>query len=245
MSIDQQDKDASQALSELTRANSALRARVAELEAAARKERVALRRASSVSEVLQKRYATLPLEGAWRGAFGRPESRGIWFIWGQSGSGKSTFTLQLCKELTKYGRVVYDSLEEGTSLTMRNALVRVGMQEVSRRFALVSERVEVLSRRLSRRKSADIAVVDSFQYAQLTYKQFHEFVTRHRDKLLIFVSRSEGSTPTGRGAKSAIYDADLKIWVEGYRAFSKGRTFGERGYYTVWPERAETYWGAQ
>jgi len=33
--------------------------------------------------------------------------------------------------------------------------------------------------------------------------------------------------------------------VEGYRAFSKGRTFGELGYYTIWPERAEAYWGVK
>jgi len=42
-----------------------------------------------------------------------------------------------------------------------------------------------------------------------------------------------------------MYTADLKIWVEGYRAFSKGRTFGELGYYTIWPERAEAYWGVK
>lgn len=202
-----------------------------------------LRRAVSVSEILQKKYETLPLEGAWRGAFGEPESKGIWFIWGRSGSGKSTFTLQLCKELTKYGRVLYDSLEEGTSLTMRNALVRVGMQDVSRRFVLVSESVESLSLRLSKRKSADIAVVDSFQFAQLTYKKFHDFVSSHKSKLLIFVSQCDGTNPTGRSARSAMYDAGLKIWVEGYRAYSKGRTFGDAGYYDIWPEKSATYWG--
>lgn len=240
---DRQYKDAAQALAELTQTNSELRAKVQELEAELRKRRKGLRRAASVSELLQRRYDTLRLSDEWRAAFGEPERKGVWFIWGRSGSGKTSFVLQLCKELAGHGRVLYDSLEEGTCLTMRNALVRVGMADVSRRFVLVSESVDELSLRLKRHKSPEVAVIDSFQYAELTYKRFHDFVSEHRNKLLVFVSQCEGNNPTGRGARSALFDADLKIWVEGYRAFSKGRTFGERGYYTVWQERAEKYWG--
>ena len=40
-----------------------------------------------------------------------------------------------------------------------------------------------------------------------------------------------------------MYDADLKIWVEGYTAFSKGRFIGETGKYTVWARGAAEYWG--
>ena len=40
-------------------------------------------------------------------------------VWGKSGNGKTSFVLQLCKELTRYGKVAYDSLEEGSSLTMQ------------------------------------------------------------------------------------------------------------------------------
>lgn len=240
---DQQYKDAAQALAELTQANSELRAQVAELEGKLRKRRAKPRRAASVQEVMAKRYDTLKMGGEWRSAFGEPEKTGVWFIWGRSGSGKTSFVLRLCKELARHGRVLYDSLEEGTRLTMRNALARVGMAEAARRFVIVSEGIDELDRRLCRHKSAEIAVVDSFQYAGLTYKRFHDFVAAHRNKLLIFVSQCEGNNPTGRSARAALFDADLKIWVEGYRAFSKGRTFGDRGYYTVWPERAEAYWG--
>lgn len=49
----------------------------------------------------------------------------------------------------------------------------------------------------------------------------------------------------GRTAVSAMFSASLKIWVEGYRAISKGRYFGEQGYYTVWKERADKYWGVE
>ena len=52
-----------------------------------------------------------------------------------------------------------------------------------------------------------------------------------------------GWLPTGRSGKSVMFDASLKIYVEGYRAFSKGRFIGPKGYYDIWPEEAARYWG--
>ena len=151
--------------------------------------------------------------------------------------------MKLCKELAKFGKVAYDSLEEGFSLTMKNALMKAGMQDVARRFVLLCEGMEELDTRLSRRKSPDIVVIDSFQYTQMSFKDYQDFKDRHRDKLLIFISQADGNKPAGRTAVSVMYDAALKIWVEGYRAISKGRYFGNLGYYTIWEERANIYWG--
>lgn len=153
--------------------------------------------------------------------------------------------LQLCKELTRYGKVAYDSLEEGSSLTMQNALVRVGMADVGRRFVLLNENFAELDDRLNRRRSPDIVVVDSFQYAHISLGQYEDFCKRHHNKLIIFISQAEGLKPLGRTAVSSMYSASLKIWVEGYRAISKGRYFGNRGYYTIWEERADKYWNKQ
>lgn len=204
-----------------------------------------MKRAISVSELLTMERETFPLEGAWREAFGEPERRGVWFVWGQSGSGKTSFVLHLCKELCRYGRVAYDSLEEGASLTMQRAFERCGMQEVARRLVLLdAEPVDALSERLRRRRSPEIVVIDSFQYTHMSFRRYLDFKAAHADKLLIFISQASGTKPSGRTAESVMYDASLKIWVEGYRAFSKGRFFGPVGHYTVWPERAAAYWGS-
>ena len=200
-------------------------------------------RAMSVTDMLRMKKETYPFDGVWAEAFGGPERNGVWFIWGRSGSGKTSFTMKLCKELAKFGKVAYDSLEEGFSLTMKNALVKAGMQDVSRRFVLLCEGMEELDARLNRRKSPDIVVIDSFQYTQMSFKDYQDFKERHRDKLLIFISQADGNKPAGRTAVSVMYDATLKIWVEGYRAISKGRYFGNKGYYTIWEERAKAYWG--
>lgn len=200
-------------------------------------------RALSVSEVLKMKKATLPLTGEWAEAFGVPERVGVWIIWGNSGNGKSSFVMQLCKELAKFGKVAYNSLEEGTSLTMKNTLQRFSMAEVNNKLLLLCESMEELSERLSKRRSPDFVVIDSYQYTQMSYKEYIKLKELHRDKLLIFISHAEGKFPEGRSAKKVMYDASLKVWVEGYRAISKGRFFGPKGHYIIWPEKAIEYWG--
>ena len=204
-----------------------------------------MKKALSMVDLMRKNREVYAFEGALQEAFGQPEQNGVWFIWGRSGNGKTSFVLQLCKELTRYGKVAYDSLEEGDSLTMQNALMRVGMGDVGRRFILLNESLKELDTRLKRRRSPDIVVVDSFQYAHIDLKQYEEFIEQHKNKLIIFVSQADGLKPWGRTAQSAMYSASLKIWVEGYRAISKGRYRGTLGYYTIWAEKAEEYWNKQ
>ena len=114
------------------------------------------RNAKGVRELLSMKFETLAFEGAWRDAFGTPERRGVWMVWGNTGNGKTSFVMQLCKELCRFGRVAYDSLEEGACLTMQNTLKRFNMQEVNRRFLLLdAEPLDQLSLRLKRQKAPD------------------------------------------------------------------------------------------
>lgn len=203
-------------------------------------------RAYSPTDILKMRKKTIAFEGDWQNAFGTVEMRGVWFIWGNSGNGKSSFVMQLCKELTKYGKVAYNSLEEGSSLTMQNSIRNFGMDECARRFQIIDcEPMDQFSKRLEAHKSAAFAVIDSFQYSQLTYKLYLKFKERHRDKLIIFISHADGKSPSGRSARSVMYDATLKIWVEGFVAHSQGRFIGPTGKFTIWKEGAERHWGGE
>lgn len=196
-----------------------------------------------MNELLAMKKPVYELSAEWRKAFGEPERNGVWFVWGRSGSGKTSFVLQLCKELCRFGKVAYDSLEEGASISMKNAFIRAGMQDVARRLVLLdNENMEELDKRLSRKKSPDTVVIDSYQYTGMSFEDYLAFKRRHRNKLIVIISQADGTRPKGRTAGRVMFDASLKIWVEGYRAMSKGRFFGEKGYYTIWAERAEEYW---
>nr|WP_290376153.1 hypothetical protein [Muribaculum intestinale] len=201
-------------------------------------------RAYSVNEAMSMKKKTIPFTGAWADAFGNPERKGVWFVWGQSGNGKTSFMMQLSKELCKFGKVAYNSLEQGVSLSMQQTLAQHGMIDVNRRFVLLNrEPIAELSERLAKPKSADFVIIDSFQYTQMGIREYMDFVGRHPNKLIIFVSQADGRNPDGRTARKAMFDADQKIFVEGFRAMSKGRFFGPVGSYTVWEEGAERYWG--
>lgn len=199
-------------------------------------------RTLSAKQVLTIKFDTIRLGGGWDECVGEIETTGIWFIWGNSGNGKTSAVVSLCKELSAFGKVLYNSREEGVSLTMQNTLRRYGMSELGSRFQLANMSLQELDEKISQQRSPKFVVLDSFQFMGLTYKDFRAFCEKHKNKMLIFVSRTRGRQPEGRAAISAMYDASCKIWVEGYKAFSKGRFVGTTGEMTIWDEGAKKYW---
>lgn len=199
-------------------------------------------RTLSAKQVLTIKFDTIRLGGGWDECVGEIETTGIWFIWGNSGNGKTSALVSLCKELSAFGKVLYNSREEGVSLTMQNTLRRYGMGELGSRFQLANMSLQELDEKISQQRSPKFVVLDSFQFMGLTYKDFRAFCEKHKNKMLIFVSRTRGRQPEGRAAISAMYDASCKIWVEGYKAFSKGRFVGTTGEMTIWDEGAKKYW---
>jgi hypothetical protein len=199
-------------------------------------------RTLSAKQVLTIKFDTIRLGGGWNECVGEIETTGIWFIWGNSGNGKTSAVVLLCKELSAFGKVLYNSREEGVSLTMQNTLRRYGMGELGSRFQLANMSLQELDEKISQQRSPKFVVLDSFQFMGLTYKDFRAFCEKHKNKMLIFVSRTRGRQPEGRAAISAMYDASCKIWVEGYKAFSKGRFVGTTGEMTIWDEGAKKYW---
>ena len=208
-----------------------------------------MKKAYSIADVLRQRPRTLSHVGPFERLFGHPAASGVWFVWGQSGNGKSSFVMQLCKALLHSDNgmtLVYDSLEESTSETFRQSLLRHGMQSVRGFQVLQPEYVDDLIRRLHKKRSPDIVVIDYVQHMMISFRDYIRLKEAFPQKLFIFISQADGKNPSGKAAKAIMYDASLKIWVEGYRAFSKGRYFGPdplHSDYTIWDERARLYWG--
>lgn len=201
-----------------------------------------IRRAISVDEIIKKNFIEMAFDGEFKESFGTPERSGIWIIWGNSGNGKTRFSMQLAKYLTKFGRVAYNTLEEGARKSMQLAVVETNMREVSKHFIILDrEPIVELKERLRKRKSPDIIIIDSYQYTGLTKREYVELKEEFGNKLFIFISHAEGKNPEGRTAKFIRYDADVKIRVEGYKAFPVSR-YGGGEPYTIWHEGAEQYY---
>lgn len=199
------------------------------------------RKALSVSELIKKKFQLLPFDGAWLNSFGMPEISGSWIIWGQSGSGKTSFTLQLCKYMAQFSRVAYNSLEEGAGPTMQKKFIEFDMASVRKRMLLLNEPISELQTRLDIKKSPNIIVIDSVQYSGLNYREYIALKHRYPHKLFIYISHADGKEPKGNTARSIRFDAHVKIYVAGYRAFPVSR-YGGGAYYDIWEERAREYW---
>ena len=182
--------------------------------------------------------------GIWADCVGEMDRHGVVFFWGNSGNGKTSAVMSFCRELCTFGSVLYISMEEGYSLSMQNTLRRFSMQDLGTKFQVIDHyNREELDERLSRQRSPEFIVFDSFQYTQMRYADYLKLKEKYRNKLLIFVSHAEGKQPAGRAAKSVKYDASLKIWVEGHVAFSLGRFIGTTGKAVIWADGCRRYWG--
>ena len=202
-----------------------------------------LRRAYSPTEVLAMKIPSFAFTGAWEASLGRPAKSGVWIVWGNSGNGKSSFVMQLAKYLCKFEKVIYDSLEESTGLSVQKSLRRHGMADVARRFIILDrEPIEQLSERLKRKKSPNVVIIDSLQYSGLTYNGFKQLKEAHPKKLFIFISHASGHHPEGRVGGKVEYDADIKIFVEGFKASCKSRFMDRPGVpFIIWEEGAIKY----
>lgn len=206
-------------------------------------------RAISNKNVLTAKFEVADFDGAFLASFGRPELRGAWIIYGGSGCGKTTFVMQVCKYLTRFRRVAYNSLEQGLSLSLQKAWERVGMEEVVNRIILLNkESLKDLRVRLAKKQSPDVIVVDSVQYWHgLKWSDFTNLKDDYPNKLFIFISQERGGLPDGKLAQKIRYDSEIKIRVEGYKAFVTTRyevaDLGEGGAdFVIWEAGAQEYW---
>lgn len=204
-----------------------------------------MKRAYSVRNVLDAKFNALPFEGKWLDAVGRPELTGTMFIYGDTKNGKTTFAMQFSKYLANFGRVAYNSVEEGLSLSFQMAMERTQMHEVGSRWILLEkEEVSQMVKRLERPKSPDVIFIDSVQFLEMRFSQYKKLKSLFPNKLFVYISHVDGSKPEGSVAKRIWRDASVSFRIEGYRAFPVGR-YGGGDYIDIWEDGAARYHGLE
>ena len=203
-----------------------------------------MRRAATSLQILNSKFEELPFNGIWQELFGTPELSGCWLVWSESANGKTAFALQLAKYLCNYERVAFNSIEEGISKSLRDAIKREEMITTQGRFIVLDkEPIKTLEERLIRRKSPSVVIIDSIQYTGLNKLSAKDLVDRHPHKLFIFTSHASGKYPDGRTANAIRYHANVKIRIEGFRASIQSRYGGDKEkFYEIYQEGARRYW---
>jgi hypothetical protein len=204
-----------------------------------------INRAYSVSNVLSKKFNPLEFSGEWEATLGNPDKAFSAIIFGNTSNGKTESAIKFAKYLTNFGKVAYNSLEQGLSATMQDALVRNHMESCGNSFLLLDrEPFDEMLIRMSKPKSPDFLFIDSVQYTRINkaqYQQLKELMLK-KGKGIIWISQAKGKMAKGALADDIWYDVDLKLWVEGFKLFPDGRLNGGGEPFVVYPTRAAKYW---
>lgn len=214
------------------------------------KTAVKLKKVLTVANIQNQTVTKLKWVGKWLEAFGRPQDRGVWFVFGGSGSGKSTFIMMLAKAMALLGfKVFYNLLEEETDDTDyidRTELLQ--MNEVEKNFYTQSYTYIELMEYLNKRNPPKVVVVDSITYLTKDWSEYMALkkLCNQKSIILIIVGHAEGKNPRSEFEKSIRFDAKMKIFVDGFLALCQGRTIGVNGgRFIVWNEGYEKIKGVQ
>lgn len=203
-------------------------------------------------QLAQKTYSDVPnLPEAFTRSFGDIEDAFDCIIYGNSGNGKTNFTVAVIKDLMQalHQKCIYISFEEGHTKTLQKTMIQRHdmLNQVGNLLEIMDHTTyDDLVKRMAKRKSAKIWVIDSLQASHLTEQQCanlkQRFVMSRKKKIIIYISWAEGKKPKGSVAQAVEYYAHVKVRVEGLIAFFKSRFGGNRNY-VVWEEGAKRYWG--
>lgn len=191
-------------------------------------------RAIGIKEFLEKKFETYPFEGRWLDSFGEPEKNAKIIIYGNSGNGKTEFSVQFAKYMSQWTRVYYNSFEQGISKSLQDALKRNNMEEVSGKVLFGDkETYDEVVDRLAKKNSPQVVVIDSRDYMKLTAEQFKKLTQRFRRKMFVIVCWETAGKPAGKFAKDIEYMCDIKIRVVNFQAHMRSR-FGGNKTFTIW-----------
>lgn len=211
-----------------------------------------MKKALTVANIQNQKIEKIPFKGKWLEAFGNPQNRGLWFVWGGSGSGKSTFLMMLAKAIAELQfSVLYNLLEEEPDdLDYIERTELIGMQDVENHFLTASYSLKELDEYLSKRNSPDAVVIDSLPYLTKNFDEWMAFkqkwTTKKHSKILIVSGHAKGKNPKTEMQENVMFDAKMKILVTGYLAICKGRTIGKNGgEFIIWDEGYDKVRGAQ
>ena len=186
--------------------------------------------------MVKQKYTTIEhLPGAhgrklspeWVAAIGVPSVGFDMLVWGESGNGKTTFVMMLCKELNKFGQVYFNSAEQGHSLSLQQVLNQCRMDECEHHPFMIGDQdsFEEMVEKLSQpRQKTRFCVIDSLQHMEMTYSQYKWLKAKFKHIAFIIISHATSSNkPVGNSGRDIRYKAEIKTNVRKGVAFSDSR----------------------
>lgn len=192
-----------------------------------------MKKALGINDFLDKEFKTYPFAGPWLASLGTPEQNFRVLISGPKKNGKTDLTVKLCKYVSQWGKVYYNSFEEGISKTLQDAFKRNNMKEVAGQVMLLHKYTfEQLMKKLAAKGSPRFVVIDSRDYMKLTSTQYATLVdTFPRKSFFIICWCERNGEPKGNHAQEISYMVDIIIQVKNFVAYPVSRFGGNEPFY--------------
>ncbi len=203
-------------------------------------------RTLSAGTIYRKKYKTFPFEGIYKKVFGTPSTSGIWILYGKEKNGKSWGALLLADYLTKFGRVLYVSAEEGTEMEFKEALKRAKIDGKNKKLQFMEyEPMEDLYKRLnSTQRKPKVVFLDNLTVYndELKASGIRKLKQDFPNILFVLIAHEERGKPYTASAAMAKKYAKVIIRVIGLQLFVSGRVPG--GILNVDENKAILYHGS-
>jgi predicted ATP-dependent serine protease len=178
-------------------------------------------RAYSYEDIERITFKNIKIDDQWKEHLGDPQlGNSHWLVYGGSGHGKTSYVLQVVKQICSNAQKVhYNTSEEGMKKGFSLALKRNNMKGVLG-FNYHQENMEQLTARLARKRQPKIVVIDSVQYffRKMRSEHYFDFISQFQDTTFIWISGADGKKPKGTIANDIYYDADIVVNVTDYQA---------------------------
>lgn len=207
----------------------------------------------SSSDLMDLEFDTIELTGDWSKFMQEPARRMNIGIIGKPKNGKTAGSTALANELTKFGSVLYNFVDQGINKSTQKLWTLSGLVSKSNAFAVPTRDLNELDK-LCASGDFDYVFIDMINnYIHSTGIKYHEFESRFIKKyenisfILVFESTKSGDF---KGEQGWTHIVDQLVFVEDFVMESQGR-YG-MGHYIVWeeglknsnPKKYEEYFGS-
>lgn len=190
-----------------------------------------------VKQIENWKFDKVDLPDQWKEHLGDLSENFRMLIQGPPGHGKTEYVIMLSKMLAiNYGKVHFNSVEQGKSNSFHTAFMRNEMHEMASGIWMLGDKklrtFDPYFKKMQKGNSGKILIIDSLDYMKLTFDQFMELDQRFPKKTIIIVCWSE---PMDTAAKKIKYRCDIKVEIKDYRAIVRSR-FGGNKPFIIWKE---------
>lgn len=172
-------------------------------------------------------YKALNFQGRWNEFFGLPSVNFHCAVYGMSGEGKSTFSIQFANYLAEnFGLVIYVSSEEGFAKTMKDKFVN--NNAASPNLFLTDVRTYEALLNEVKPNIYNFIIIDSLDNMRIGAQKMKDLRKLFINSVLVTISQStkEGKM---RGSYEIVHDSDIGVSVKNGIAKTVKNRFVEKG----------------